>query len=232
MQLVANGADSASITAFIAGPCSHASAGVPGLASALAKHQVTIVSLASAAELGKESVAALQSLIDSLNASPGQPLMHSVHACLQSSHHAGSAPRKLHLKMCQAQTGRLITDWCPLCSGGSASKVVFLDPPAGSLEHWQQLERALEHLERQDTQTSSIASPSSGSGRPAPQTPEVGACQGASSASATPVEQAQQSASQIAEPGSMRGVRQRPRNNQRGREAFMVSLQAEGHFHV
>ena len=72
MQLVANAADSASITAFIAGPCSFAVAGIPGLASALARHQVTLVSLASAAELGKQCTASLQSLIDSLNASPGE----------------------------------------------------------------------------------------------------------------------------------------------------------------
>ena len=72
MQLVANAADSASITAFIAGPCTIASASIPSLASALARHQVIIVSLASAAELGKEAAGALQNLVGSLNASPGQ----------------------------------------------------------------------------------------------------------------------------------------------------------------
>lgn len=50
--------------------------------SALAKHHVTIASLATAAELGRDTVAALQSLVDSLNESPGEPMIwFSMHAC-------------------------------------------------------------------------------------------------------------------------------------------------------
>ncbi|CAL5222142.1 g4463 [Coccomyxa viridis] len=173
--LVASGADSASITAFIAGPCSIASADIPGLASALAKRQVTIVSLASAAELGKDSVAALQSLIASLNASPG----------------------------------------------ASASKLVFLDPPPESLEHWQQLERALELLERQDTQHRRATLPAPGSDQFAPQTPDRQDNQDASSAPARSAAREGQLASQVAVSESSRGVQQRSGHSQRGREALV-----------
>lgn len=80
MQLVASTRAAASITAFIAGPCSITSADVPGLVRALAKDQVTIASLATVAELGAECVAALHSLIDGLNDSSGTVTSHHSHA--------------------------------------------------------------------------------------------------------------------------------------------------------
>ena len=111
MQLVANAAGSASITAFIAGPCSVASAGISSLASALAEHQVKIVSLASAAELGKDSAAALQSLIESLNNLSGELMIRPTHACLYfSRHQMQHCSRRLYHRTCWLTPGRLIID--------------------------------------------------------------------------------------------------------------------------
>ena len=106
--------------------------------------------------------------------------------------------------------------------------MVFLEPPPESLEHWQQLERALELLERQDRHSSSTASPPSRSDpQPGPQTQDHHCHQGSSSA-ARSGEQAGQPARQVADCGSIRGVQQRSGNSQRSRQAHMVSLQAEG----
>ena len=111
MQLVANAAEKASITAFIAGPCSMASAGTSSLAGALAKHHLTIVSLATAAELGKDSTAALQSLVDSMNELSGEPIVSlSMHA-FRLPVPVRSAARDICISRCLGLTaGRLTSN--------------------------------------------------------------------------------------------------------------------------
>ena len=123
--------------------------------------------------------------------------------------------------------GRLTADCQHLCTGASASKLVFLDPPPESLEHWQQLERALELLERQDTQHRRATLPAPGSDQFAPQTPDRQDNQDASSAPARSAAREGQLASQVAVSESSRGVQQRSGHSQRGREALVVRLQAE-----
>lgn len=128
LQLVAGSSRSASITAFVAGECSISGSDLPGLVGALGTHRVTIVSLASPAELGPHAVGALQRLTASLNdPSPGKTNteLGGSEDILQGIPKDGSR-------------------------SGAGHKFVFLEPPEETLEPWQQLERALEALEHPD----------------------------------------------------------------------------------
>ena len=130
LQLVAGSSRSASITAFVAGQCSISESDLPSLVETLGRHRVTIVSLASPAELGPHAVGALQRLTASLNdPSPGKTNteLGVSEASLQGFPNDGN----------QSDAGH---------------KLVFLEPPEDTLEPWQQLERALETLEHPDKQ--------------------------------------------------------------------------------
>lgn len=133
--------------------------------------------------------------------------------------------KRLHCKYCRALPEPLTGSGS--ASGGSGSKMVFLDPPPENLEHWQQLERALELLERQVTQNSSTALPSPGPDRPAPQVQDNPDHQDASSAAARSGEQARQPARQAAGCESIRSHTQQSGGRRHAGEARMVSLQAQ-----
>ena len=147
--------DHASITAFIAGPCSIAAEDAADLASALAGHSLTIVSLASPAELGEGCTAALQRLASSLSmmSEYGQQAeCHGGHggmpaAAIQSC--AGSlstASESSEQGACSSGTSGVLGQ-AERVHRPPACRLVFVEPPDEGLEPWQQLERILESLE-------------------------------------------------------------------------------------
>ena len=103
--------------------------------------------------------------------------------------------------------------------------MVFLDPPADNLEHWQQLEQVLELTDHQDSQHSSTPPPSPGYHPSPARTPDEG-CHDASSAAASLGGHARQPASRVAGCESTRGIRQQSGSCQHKIEAHMVSRQA------
>ena len=130
LQLVAGSSRTANITAFVAGQCSISESDLPGLVGGLGRHRVTIISLASPAELGPRAVGALQRLTASLN----DPLPGKTSTELGRSEDSLQGVPK---------DGN---------QSGVGCKLVFLEPPEETLEPWQQLERALEALEHPDKQ--------------------------------------------------------------------------------
>ena len=140
-----------SIIAFIAGTCRIAAEDAVDLASALAGHNLTIVSLAPPAELGEACMAALQRLAGSLGAASEGPQQAECcssddgvpAAALLSS--AGSLPAALEgveQSSVSAVPGHAESgEKLPVC------KLVFAEPPEEGLEPWQQLEPVLESLE-------------------------------------------------------------------------------------
>ena len=125
------------------------------MASALAGHSLTIVSLASPAELGEACTAALQRLASSLStvseddqqaeghgSDGGKPAAAdwgcagsqgtALEGSEQDTHSSGNSGRPGH-------AGKVLG--LPVC------RLVFVEPPEEGLEPWQQLERVLESLE-------------------------------------------------------------------------------------
>ena len=125
------------------------------MASALAGHSLTIVSLASPAERGKACTAALQRLASSLS---------TVSECGQQAEchggHGGMPAAAIHSCAGSLSTASESSEQGACSSGtsgvlGQAERVhrppvcrlVFVEPPAEGLEPWQQLERVLESLD-------------------------------------------------------------------------------------
>ena len=125
------------------------------MASALAGHSLTIVSLASPAELGKACTAALQRLASSLSTVSEYGQQAECH-----SGHGGMPAAAIHSCAGSLSTASESSEQGACSSGtsgvlGQAERVhrppvcrlVFVEPPAEGLEPWQQLERVLESLE-------------------------------------------------------------------------------------
>ncbi len=177
LQLIAKRHASAHIIAFVAGPCGFSQGDVPGLASRLQGTRLDVVMLAPAAEVGSNTMQALQSLVDCLNGDAAGSAI-SEKCSSDSLAPKASAPAadsgrqsssvSAAADSAQSPSGGLEACGHTSCANGSAlirwqepeaaetragraSRLLFIQPPQEGMEVWQQLEPFMEMLEASET---------------------------------------------------------------------------------
>lgn len=159
-QLISRRSASAHIIAFIAGPCILQQRDVLALLDRLQKTRLDIIMLASAAEVGSDTMQALQSVVDALNGRARSSASMEVSGSRRLADSPTSTVSGCQLS-CSCSLSAAAGEADTMCShagcgSGSpaaedsserASRLLFIQPPQEGMELWQQLEPLMEKLE-------------------------------------------------------------------------------------